>query len=33
MPDGQKVDLIVELEIVEDNLNTDSLVFIQPVGS
>jgi hypothetical protein len=29
VPDGQTVDLIVELEDVEDNLNTDSLVFIK----
>ena len=29
MPDGQTVDLIVELEDVEDKLNTDSLVFIK----
>jgi hypothetical protein len=29
VPDGQTVDLIVELEDVEDKLNTDSLVFIK----
>ena len=29
VPDGQTVDLIVELEDVDDKLNTDSLVFIK----
>jgi hypothetical protein len=29
VPDGQTVDLIVELDDVDDNLNTDSLVFIK----